>query len=296
MANIKANIIYRNQANKIFIYNSAEEVENDECSEQKNTSSITILTSGIPEYHIRIKNNYNSESIKSNVEDFEEAKEIKTNLSETQTNLTESKTQKNNTFSLNEDVLLKSIDDKLYLGTIVSIRNGNYLVKFDDNTEKWSCEGGLKKLNSSLNTSKHGDDPLCVVCKEKSETDVVEVCNKCSRGYHRHCIKQDSSNFSSPWCCDRCTASEIISISDSEDNEFEENNHQLNSKDVCSHSLSFPNPCSCHFYNFRTHPLNGILVTGKTRNKFIATAAALDLGKNKCCNAVNVSNGFTNVV
>lgn len=227
-----ANIIYRNQANKIFIYNSAEEVANDECAEQKNTSSITILTSGIPEYHIRIKNNYNSESAKS-LEDFEDAKEIKTNLSEPQTNTTDTKTQRN-TFSLNEDVLLKSNDDnKLYLGTIVSVKNGNYLVKFDDNTEKWSCEGGLKKLNSSLNKSKNSDDPLCVICKEKSETDVVEVCNKCSRGYHRHCIQQDSSNFSSPWCCDRCTASEIISISDSEDNEFDEND-KLKTYDVSS--------------------------------------------------------------
>lgn len=225
-----ANIIYRNQANKIFIYNSAEEVENDECAEQKNTSSITILTSGIPEYHIRIKNNYNSESAKS-LEDFEDAKEIKTNLSEPQTNTTDTKTQRN-TFSLNEDVLLKSNDDnKFYLGTIVSVKNGNYLVKFDDNTEKWSCEIGLKKLNSSLNKNKNSDDPLCVICKEKSETDVVEVCNKCSRGYHRHCIQQDSSNFSSPWCCDRCTASEIISISDSEDNEFDEN-EKLKTYDV----------------------------------------------------------------
>lgn len=232
-----ANIIYRNQANKIFIYNSAEEAANDECTEQKNTSSITILTSGIPEYHIRIKNNYNSEPVKSNVEDFEDAKEIKTNLSsESHANITDTKIQRKSLFSLSEDVLLKSIDDKLYLGTIASIRNGKYLVKFDDNTETWSSESGLKKLNSSLNKSKNGDDPLCVVCKEKSESDVVEVCNKCSRGYHRHCIKkEDSSNFSSPWCCDRCTASEIISISDSEDNEFEENNSKLNLRDVRKH-------------------------------------------------------------
>lgn len=227
-----ANLIYRNQANKIFIYNSAEETANDECVEQKNTSSITILTSGTPEYHIRIKSNYNSESVKSSIEDFEDAKEIKTCLSESQTNMIDTKTLRTNTFSVNEDVLLKSSDDKLYLGTIVSIKNGSYLVKFDDNTEKWSSESGLKKLNSSLSKSKNDDDPLCVVCKEKKETDVVEVCNKCSRGYHRHCIKQDSSNFSSPWCCDRCTASEIISISDSEDNEFDENNQQLKTYDV----------------------------------------------------------------
>lgn len=222
-----ANLIYRNQANKIFIYNSADEVVNDsnlciddKLAEPKNTSSITILTSGIPEYHIRIKNNFKTEAVKKNIEDFEHAEEfdLKTNSAEPLVCFKDSKS-KTDGFAMNEDVLLRSTDDKLYLGTIVNIQNGKYLVKFDDNTEKWSCERGLKKLNSSLSVNDNEDEPLCVVCKERNETDVVEVCNKCCRGYHRHCIKNNSSNFSSPWCCDRCTASEIISISDSEDNE-----------------------------------------------------------------------------
>jgi hypothetical protein len=208
-----SNITISNKASKIYIYNSADEGVNNSTSsadsehiEPKNAfCDVTIHTSfTIPEYHIRIKNNYKSESINPT-----KGKGIQTytkgsNLS--------------NFFSIDEDVLMKSIDDKLYLGTIVSIKNGKYLVKFDDNTEKWASEQGLKKLNSSLSKSKN-EDPLCVVCKVKSETDLVEVCNKCSRGYHRHCMQRKSSNFSSPWCCDRCTASEIISISDSEDNE-----------------------------------------------------------------------------
>lgn len=213
-----ANLIYRNQANKIFIYNSAEEVDNnpnicinDEHIEPKNTSSITILTSGIPEYHIRIKNNFKSEDF---AETGADAKGI---AAEPMVN--GAKPQRTEVFSMNEDVLLKSLDDKLYLGTVVNIQNGKYLVKFDDNTEKWSCERGLKKLNSSINKTDNDDEPLCVVCKERSDTDVVEVCYKCSRGYHRQCMKDCKSNFSSPWCCGRCTASEIISISDSEDNE-----------------------------------------------------------------------------
>lgn len=184
-------------SSKIFIYNTDEEH-----MEPINTSSITILTSGIPEYHIRIKNSFTNEVCKSSNEDLE---------------IVESKPCKNNIFSMNEDVLMKT-GDKLYLGTVICINNGKYLVKFDDNTEKWASEQGLKKLNSSLSKSEN-NDPLCVICKEKSDTDVVEVCNKCSRGYHRHCRNQNSSNFSSPWCCDRCTASEVISISDSEDNE-----------------------------------------------------------------------------
>lgn len=217
-----ANIIYRNQANKIFIYNSAnEEVTNDEHIEPNNTSSITILTSGIPEYHIRIKNSFKSEAVKNSINDFENATDPKLNSARVQNLEKDTKPLKMSLFSINEDVLLKSLD-KLYLGTIVSIKDGRYLVKFDDNTEKWSCEKGLKKLDSSINKNENDDDPLCVICKEKSGTVVVEVCNKCCRGYHRDCIQAELSNFSSPWCCDRCIASEVISISDSEDNEHEE--------------------------------------------------------------------------
>lgn len=207
-----ANLIYRNQANKIFIYNSADEVVTD-----PDRSSITILTSGIPEYHIRIKNNFKTEKVK-NIDEHAEDFEVKANTAEPLIFCKDSKI-KADTFTINEDVLLRNTDDKFYLGTVVNIQNGKYLVKFDDNTEKWSCERGLKKLNSSLNVNDNEDEPLCVVCKERNETDVVEVCNKCCRGYHRHCISNESSNFSSPWCCDRCTVSEIISISDSEDNE-----------------------------------------------------------------------------
>lgn len=234
-----ANIIYRNQANKIFIYNSAdEEVNTEELAEQKNTSSITILTSGIPEYHIRIKNNFKSEAKKNNfeecTEDFDECTELKKHFAEPQSCTMDSKTSMNNLFCMNEDVLLKNIDEKFYLGTIVNILNGKYLVKFDDNTEKWSNERGLQKLNSSLKKSYNEDDPLCVVCKVKNDTDVVEICHLCSRGYHRHCTHRNSSNFSSPWCCDRCTANEIISISDSEDNENEDSEDKANLSDNVS--------------------------------------------------------------
>lgn len=212
-----SNITISNQASKIYIYNSSDEGVNKASSEDlediepKNAfCDVTIHTNfTIPEYHIRIKNNYKSENIKNKHEEMSTSKKTgNQGLS--------------NLFSINDDVLMKT-DDKLYLGTIVSIQNGKYLVKFDDNTDKWATEQELKKLNSSSDKSK-SEDPLCVVCKIKSENDdLVEVCNKCSRGYHRQCMPRNSSNFSSPWCCDRCTASEIISISDSEDNETEIN-------------------------------------------------------------------------
>lgn len=209
--------IYR--SSKIFIYNTTEVAnensnhdDDDDNDKPNNTSSITILTSGIPEYHIRIKNSFKSEALKANSKD--EPTEVTTIKEDAKHCLSGS-------FTMNEDVLMRTGDDKFYLGTVVCISNGRYLIKFDDNTEKWVTEQKLKKLNSSLNTTDH-DDPLCVVCKEKNESDVVEVCHKCSRGYHLHCSKQNSTNLSSPWCCDRCTASEIISISDSEENDLEE--------------------------------------------------------------------------
>lgn len=182
-----------------------DDYDNDD--KANNTSSITILTSGIPEYHIRIKNSFKSDAVKAcNKDDVKD--EVKPS-------------NENEVFTINEDVLMKTVDDKFYLGTIIKVDKCEYLVKFDDNTEKWAQYHRLKKLNSSPNTAE-SDIPLCVVCKEKNETDVVEVCNKCSRGYHLHCLSQSSPNFSSPWCCDRCTASEIISISDSEENDTEE--------------------------------------------------------------------------
>lgn len=260
-----ANIIYRNQANKIYIYNSADEAVNtEELAEQKSTSSITILT---PEYHIRIKNNnFKSEAKKNNNEDFEESELKKMPTDPKSCSIDSKLAPNNNLFSMNEDVLLKSIDDKLYLGTIVNIKNGKYLVKFDDNTEKWSCERGLQKLNSSLKKSYNDDDPLCVVCKAKSETDVVEVCNFCSRGFHRHCTQQDSSNLSSPWCCDRCTAQEIISIPS--DSELEESDKSNLSEDVSNFLDLFSTQYLSMFLSrFRSRSINGIHIQKKTRLK-----------------------------
>lgn len=208
------NIIYSNQANKIFIYNSAKDVNSrikDEHIEPENTSSITILTSGIPEYHIRIKNNF-----KTKLDDFDEGAVTESKTYADEPPSTTKDTKHSEDFSLNDDVLI-SVDDKLYLGTIVRIQDGKYLVKFDDNTEKWSTGRGLKKLSSSTSKDEDEGEPLCVLCKKRKQADVVEVCTRCARGYHRHC--QSPSNYSSPWCCDRCTASEVISISDSEDNE-----------------------------------------------------------------------------
>lgn len=207
-----ANVIYSNQANKIFIYNSAqEEVNNDEDMDTKNTSSITILTSGMPEYHIRIKSNFKNGNSKNSTDEDEK---LKTQTEEH----SDMKTLDRSYFESGEDVLLKSIDDKLYLGTIVDIKNENYLVKFDDNTEKWARKKDLKKLNNSSNLDECKDKSLCVICKIKDVSDKIKTCGKCCRGYHSACLSEPPTT-TSPWCCDRCVTAEVISISDSEEND-----------------------------------------------------------------------------
>jgi hypothetical protein len=208
-----ANVIYSNQANKIFIYNSnQEEVNNDE-EMAKNTSSITILTSGIPEYHIRIKSNFKNGTTKNSSGEFDEDERKKPQPED----CAETKARES-CFFASEDVLLKSLDGKLYLGTIVDIKNGNFLVKFDDNTEKWARKSDLKKLNCSVNADEHEETTLCVICKISDSSGKIKVCSKCCRGYHSTCLVQPPNTLS-PWCCDRCATSDIISISDSEEND-----------------------------------------------------------------------------
>lgn len=219
-----------NQASsKIFIYNSSNEDNEDEESEQKNFCDVTIHTSA--PFEIRIKNNNyktggdanQQQTFKNGVVNLkEEVETTKRSLADDSMANTEGNQQEDK-FHVDEDVLMKSSDEKLYLGTVVEISSGTtakskYLVQFDDNSTAWALEQDLKKLNTS--DSSKTDEPLCVACKQIDENDIVEVCNKCYRGYHRHCIKQNVANFSSPWCCERC--SEIIDISDSEDNETED--------------------------------------------------------------------------
>lgn len=221
-----------NQASsKIFIYNSPNEDNEDEKSEQQNFCDVTIHTSA--PFEIRIKNNnYKSggggdsnhqQTLKNGVVSLKEEVETAKRSFADEPMADKESQQQEDKFHVDEDVLMRSSDEKLYLGTIVEIAanataKSKYLVQFDDNSTAWALEQDLKKLNTS-DTSK-SDEPLCVACKQIDENDIVEVCNKCYRGYHRHCIKQNVANFSSPWCCERC--SEIIDISDSEDNETED--------------------------------------------------------------------------
>jgi hypothetical protein len=191
--------IISNQSSKIFIYNATSEEAEDSSkkSSESNKTSIEIQFS-TPDYHIRIENN--SSSFKEKAGDTMKKENGGGGGSQS-------------FFKVDEDVLMEGADGKFYLGTIINAKSEDYLVKFDDNTEKWSNYCNLKKLSAS--PTKNGVDlSLCVICKISKEYDVVEICDKCSRGYHRQCIKEH--NASSRWNCSRCSF-DVISISDSEE-------------------------------------------------------------------------------
>lgn len=216
-------VIYRNQANKIFIYNSAQEEENDEKLGGENTSSITILTSGIPEYHIRCqfksevsRRSKHKNGSSKNKEESDEETEEKYKAPEEDHKTGIKGLSKH--FAPGIDVLLKNSDGKMYLGTIVDSKIESqkqlFRVKFDDNTEQWAREVDLKKLTDCQN-----NNLMCVVCKISDDSENIKVCFKCSRGYHSVCIRH-SPNAGSIWCCDRCISQhETISCSDSEEND-----------------------------------------------------------------------------
>lgn len=167
---------------KIFITNttsSDSREENAKKCKSDATSSITILT---PDLQIQINNSSYKDKL-------------------------------NSSFDVDEEVFLEC-DGKFYLGTVINSKADDYLIRFDDNTEKWSNQCKMKKLTAS--PAKNGNDSLCVICKISNEFDIVEVCDKCSRGYHRQCIKQHNLNASPRWNCTRCSY-DVISISDSED-------------------------------------------------------------------------------
>lgn len=182
------NITISNEMSKIFICNTTSELlEEKKCNnDATSSSSITILT---PDLQIQINNS----SFKDKVTEV----------------------KKQPSFDIDEEVFLEGSDGRFYLGTVINSKADECLIRFDDNTEKWSSHSKLKKLTASPTKNNGEIDSLCVICKISNDYDVVEICDKCSRGYHRQCIKSNT-NTSPRWNCSRCSY-DVISISDSED-------------------------------------------------------------------------------
>lgn len=102
-------------------------------------------------------------------------------------------------FIIGEDVLVEQTDETFYLGTIIAVGQNKCLVKFDDNTDHWSTFNEIKRLNVSIEEIK----PICVACKDTSDPNVViEVCERCCRGYHKKC-SQGFMDKSGIWYCKR---------------------------------------------------------------------------------------------
>ncbi|CAD7090998.1 unnamed protein product [Hermetia illucens] len=106
-----------------------------------------------------------------------------------------------------EDVLVHRKDGRIYLGTIIAITRSQCLVRLDDCTEYWAEAEYIKKID----TTDTNDDPMCVVCKKVNENDIVEVCERCGRGYHQKCTEERFQK-NGVWYCRRCTARNGVKV------------------------------------------------------------------------------------
>lgn len=106
-------------------------------------------------------------------------------------------------YALQEDVFIKCNDGRFYLGTIIAQSEQQYLVRFDDKSEQWCELEKLRKLGNSEPSSGAGGatTTMCVACKRAQHEDIVEICERCGRGYHRGCTTEIASGI---WCCKRC--------------------------------------------------------------------------------------------
>ncbi|XP_032590701.1 polycomb protein Pcl isoform X2 [Drosophila grimshawi] len=105
-------------------------------------------------------------------------------------------------YALQEDVFVKCNDGRFYLGTIIAKSEQQYLVRFDDKSEQWCELAKLRKLGNEPSSDKSTQSgPMCVACKQAQHEDIVEICERCGRGYHRGCTTEIASGI---WCCKRC--------------------------------------------------------------------------------------------
>ncbi|XP_070068600.1 polycomb protein Pcl isoform X2 [Drosophila takahashii] len=118
------------------------------------------------------------------------------------------------TYALQEDVFIKCNDGRFYLGTIIEQTSDQFLIRFDDQSEQWCEPDKLRKLGGSPSTGGGGGSssdtssastsgPMCVACKRSDVEDVVEICERCGRGYHRGCTIEIVTG-SGIWSCKRC--------------------------------------------------------------------------------------------
>lgn len=157
-------------------------------------------------------------------EEFKDEPDSTTNTNISMVNTKNTIFKEKEIYNNGQDVLVQHKDGRLYLGTVIAISSNQCLVKFGDDTERWSSYDELSKLN----TSDADDSPVCVICK-KSNSETVEVCEKCGRGYHEKCTDGDS-NRNGIWYCRRCTAENRIK------NKITKSD--CNSRNLCSSNIN----------------------------------------------------------
>lgn len=166
----------------------------------QNSSSITIVTSNNNEkedeaisststINICINNHFNNNNV-VNKKDMQYTSSSNSNTSTPPPLSSSASTEDdemdgllmNSDFSTGQDVLVQRKDAKFYLGTITAMSATQCLVKFDDLSLYWANYDEVSRLNASFTEESVA---MCVVCKISEG--VVEVCQKCGRGYHKKC-------------------------------------------------------------------------------------------------------------
>lgn len=105
-------------------------------------------------------------------------------------------------FSVDSDVLVKRDDARIYLGTIVEVGKTKCLVKYDDNSVRWTDFEHVTNLITFEDDAK----PVCVLCKNSANAEaLVNTCGACYRAYHDQCMSGKVSK-NGDWHCGRCTS------------------------------------------------------------------------------------------
>lgn len=100
-------------------------------------------------------------------------------------------------FREGDDVLVHQEDGRFFFGTVVVATATQCLVRYDDDTKKWANHRQVKRFGGD---KEEETGPLCVVCKER-QSEKVEVCDNCGRGYHLKCSDGDYNEAGTSWLC-----------------------------------------------------------------------------------------------
>lgn len=144
-------------------------------------------------------------------------------------------------FNVDSDVLVKRDNGRIYLGTIVEVGKTKCLVKYDDNSVRWSDFERITNLDAFEDDSK----PRCIACKNNDDIDqIVYTCAACCRTYHEKCMNGKIAK-TGDWHCDRCiTDSGKISCTVQENNSLSSGKPKLPKLGNCTGN-QLPYDVSC---------------------------------------------------